>query len=88
MDSLIVQIAPIAAVGALWVVGPVIVDTYRRVRGVKTVTCPESGTSADVELDVAEATASAAVGPPHLVVTRCSRWSETHSCDQECITQL
>jgi len=88
MDSLITTIAPIAAVGALFVVAPVVVDTYRRFRGTKTVICPENNLPADIQLDVAEAAASAVVGNPNLVVVRCSRWPERHYCDHRCVEQL
>ena len=88
MDSLIGLIAPIAAVGGLYVVLPVVADTYQRFRGVKQVTCPENDSVAEVRVDAAEAAASAVVGPPNLQIAHCSRWPEHHACDQRCVEQL
>jgi hypothetical protein len=81
-------VAPIAAVGSLYVVVPVVADAYRRFRGPKVVTCPENQKPADIQLDVAQAAATAALGKPQLEVTACSRWPQQHYCGQECVQQL
>jgi hypothetical protein len=81
-------IGPIAALGGVYVVAPVVADAYRRFRGAKAVTCPENQRSAEVQLDVAQAAATAALGKPQLEVTSCSRWPERHYCGQECLAQL
>lgn len=88
MDSLLTVVAPIAAVGVLYVVVPVVTDAYRRFRGAKVITCPETRALAEIELDIGQATASAAFGPPDLKVTHCSRWPERHYCDQACVEEL
>ena len=88
MDSLLTVVAPIAAVGALYVVVPVVTDAYRRFRGTKVVICPETHAPAEIQLDVGQAAASMATGPPDLKVTRCSRWPERHYCDQACAKQV
>ncbi len=88
MNNLLSVVGPIAALGALYVVIPVATDAYRRFRGTKTVTCPDTGTAADVQLDTHHAALSMAFGPPDLKVTRCSRWPERHYCDQGCVKQV
>ena len=88
MESLLPLIAPIVAVGGLYVVAPVIAEAYRRFRGPKTVVCPENNKTAEIELDAAGAAVSAAFGEPVLEVTRCSRWPERHYCNHGCLQQL
>jgi hypothetical protein len=88
MDSLLTVVAPIAAIGALYVVVPVMTEAYRRFRGVKAVTCPDADWPAAIELDVGHAAVSMALGPPDLRVMRCSRWPERHYCDQACVEQV
>jgi hypothetical protein len=88
MDNPLTVVAAIAAVGALYVVVPVVADAYRRYRGTKTVICPENNQATEIQLDTAQAAASAAVGRPDLRVTGCSRWPERHHCGQECVEQL
>jgi hypothetical protein len=92
MDSLYTVVAPIAAVGLVYVVVPVVADTYRRFRGKKSVVCPETKEPAQVELDAALVAARTAVGarvgPEDLRVLGCSRWPERHECGQECVAEL
>ena len=88
MENLLTVVAPIAALGTLYVVLPVVTDAYRRFRGTKVVTCPETDALCEIRLDVHRAAASMAFGPPDLKVTRCSRWPERHYCDQGCAKQV
>lgn len=87
MTSPFVPIAAVTAVGALYVVLPVVIDAYQRFRGTKTVSCPDDG-SGDIQLDVAAAARSAAFGRPHLRIVNCSRWPEQQQCDRGCLSQL
>ena len=86
--TLLPVIAPIAALGTLYVVIPVATDAYRRFRGAKAVTCPETRAPAEIRLDLNRAAISSAFGPPQLTVTRCSRWPERHYCDQACVNEV
>ncbi len=88
MDNILNVVAPIAALGTLYVVIPVATDAYRRFRGTKAVTCPETRAPAEIQLDLNRAAASSAFGPPQLKVTRCSRWPESHDCDQVCVREV
>jgi len=92
MDSVFTVIGPIAAVGALYVVVPVVADTYRRFRGKRSVACPETKQPAEIELDAALIAARTAVGNrierSDFKVLSCSRWPERHECDQACVEQL
>ena len=88
MNNLFTVVAPIAALGTLYVVIPVATDAYRRFRGTKLVTCPDTQAPAEVRLDLNRAAISSAFGPPQLNVTRCSRWPERHYCDQACVKEV
>jgi hypothetical protein len=63
-----------------------LVRTYLAYRGVRVVTCPETGRPAAVEVDAVHATASrASSGSPLLHLESCSRWPERQGCGQECL---
>lgn len=81
-------VAPIAGVGALYVVAPVVADTYRRLRGTKSVTCPDNHQPADIEIDAKQAAINAALARSTLQVSRCSRWPEHHECGQACLAEF
>jgi hypothetical protein len=70
---------------ALSVVVILVVDHYRRYRGVKRIHCPETGGWVTIQLDTSHAVCTALQGSPQLQVTHCSRWPERRSCEQECL---
>ncbi len=61
---------------------------YRRFRGARVVTCPETGCGAAVELDRAHAAATFTVGETDFRVTSCTQWPERKGCEQECVSQI
>ena len=81
--GLIILVIAFSAVGFLWVL-----PAWRESRGKKTVTCPETGQSASVEVDAARVAASAWAGPPDVRLKECSRWPERATCGQDCLIQL
>ena len=88
MESFLAVVLPIAAVGALYVVVPVVADTYSRFRHSRTVTCPDTQAPAEIDIDAGQAAASSAFGKPELRVKRCSRWPEHEECGQECLGEV
>ena len=88
METALMIIGPIIALGVAYVIVPVALDAYRRYRGVKVVTCPETGAAARVELDARAAAITAGLGTPRLAVARCTRWPEHEGCDQACLAEL
>ena len=78
----------IIAVGAVYVLLPVVTDTLRRFRGRRTVICPETGKPASVRLDATRAAATSVFGTPDLRLTECDRWPERRDCDRECVRQI
>jgi hypothetical protein len=61
---------------------------YRRYRGTRLITCPETRQPAAVEVDTAHAIATAIAGQELLRLKDCSRWPEKRNCGQECLRQI
>jgi hypothetical protein len=62
------------------------VRVWRRLRGARVVTCPETGCGAGVDIDVAHAIGTALVEhAPHVRLRACTRWPERGRCDEPCI---
>ena len=84
----ITTIGAIVSVGLLYVIMPIMLDTYRRFRGTRVVTCPETQQPASVNLNAKQAVLHAAIGADHFVVERCSRWPARHDCGQQCLAEI
>lgn len=83
---MVLAIAVLAAglVATVWHV----LRTYRRWRGERIVTCPETGKPAGVAVDARHALATGMRGTPELRLQDCSRWPERQGCGQECLAQI
>ena len=64
------------------------VRAYSRYRGTKTITCPETGRPAIVEVDALHASLTSTVGLPDIRLKNCSRWPVNEQCGQECLADL
>ena len=82
--SLATVVAAIAAL--IFAIAPV-VRLYRRYRGTRLVTCPETKASAAVEVDAAHFAFSDDYRKK-LQMKECSLWPERESCGQECLRQI
>jgi hypothetical protein len=87
MDNPFILIAGIIAVGLLFVVAPVVFDTYRRFRNRKVITCPESHGLVEVSVDPGRAAFGAAFGKAMLRITSCSLWPKKIGCARKCIKE-
>jgi hypothetical protein len=88
MTTPLIVIAAVVAVGMLYVVLPVAVGAFRKYRGTRLVTCPETKQTAAVEVNPARAALAAALGEEDLRLQACSRWPEREDCGQECLHQI
>jgi hypothetical protein len=61
---------------------------YRKARGVRLITCPETHDYEAVELDAGLAALSAAVGARVAELRSCTRWPERADCEQLCLAQI
>ncbi|HTM10101.1 MAG TPA: hypothetical protein VL754_17080 [Verrucomicrobiae bacterium] len=87
METPLLTITAIAAVGLLYVLLPVAADTYRRYGRRRVVTCPETHGLAEIRIDASYAARSALVGAPALRVNACTRWPERKGCPANCISE-
>lgn len=80
--------AAILGLAAVYVLLPVVASAYRRLRGVRTVTCPRTQASTEIELDATHGALTAAVGPTELRVSRCGEWPAHRDCGEQCLVQI
>ncbi len=78
-------IIAVLALGAFYVLFPVVLTTFLRYRGRRALTCPETGRPAEVGVDAARAAAGSAFGKLALRVKSCSLWPERRGCAQSCL---
>lgn len=77
------------ALGAVLVYGVGrFVNAYRRQRGARLVSCPETHRPAEVEVDAVRAALSATRGRTRVSLSACSRWPEREGCGQECLSAI
>jgi hypothetical protein len=88
METSIVVVGAVIALGIAYVAVPVALDAYRRYRGTKIVTCPQTGMPAHIDVDAIDASISAALGRPRVEVVRCTHWPDREHCGQDCLKQL
>lgn len=85
MDSPLIVIAAIVALGFLYVLVPVVTHTYQRYRLKRVVECPETKGLAEVDPDAGLAAFTSAFGRPLVRVKNCSVWPRQWGCQQECL---
>jgi len=88
MGTPILLVAAILTLAVLYVLLPVMVETFVRFRGVRNVECPESHHRATVAVDARHAAMTSAFGRPKLRLVACSDWPEKEGCAQECLKQV
>jgi hypothetical protein len=80
---MVTVLAVVGLVGC--VVGVVMAVAYSKYRGAWTVECPDTETTAALQLDTKTAVLTAALGKPQLRVKDCSHWPEHAGCDESCL---
>jgi hypothetical protein len=81
-----IVLVAVLAVALLYVLMPLVADTFRRFRSPRVLTCPETGGKAEVAVDASRAALTSAFGQPLLRARSCSLWPEKEYCKQECLT--
>jgi hypothetical protein len=87
MDALLVVFA-VAFVLSLLPLSWLSLRAYRKYRGTRVITCPETCAPAAVELDAARAARSEMLGNVEYRLQSCTRWPEREGCGQECLAQI
>jgi hypothetical protein len=70
-----------------YVVAPIMAEVFFGFRGRRTVRCPETGLTAEVEIDARHAALSAFPGPPEVRMAKCSLWPHRAGCEEKCAAQ-
>jgi hypothetical protein len=81
-----IVLVAVLAVAFLYVLMPLVADTFRRFCRPRMLSCPETGGTAEVGIDASRAALSSAFGEPQLRVKRCSLWPGRDRCKQHCLT--
>ncbi|HXG52770.1 MAG TPA: hypothetical protein VNN77_15340 [candidate division Zixibacteria bacterium] len=85
MTAPLMVILGVVSIGLIFVIGPIVIDTYRRYRLARVVDCPEARTSAEVRLNTRKAMLAAAFGRSLLRVKSCSLWPARKGCAEACV---
>ena len=88
MTPLWTAILLIAATGFFFVILPAALTAFYSYGGRESVTCPETGGTAEVGLDGGCAARSSVFGRLRLRVRSCSLWPERSGCAQDCLESL
>src|SRR3972149_10167052 len=78
-----IVISSIIAVALLYILLPLVADTYFRFRGKKLLGCPVTGERAVVDVDARRAAITSAFGRALLKARSCSLWPERQGCAQD-----
>ena len=81
-----IVVISVLGVAFLSVLLPVMVGFFRRYRGIRSLTCPETGREVEVGIDAVRVALTSAFGRPRLQVKSCSLWPEKEGCRQKCLT--
>jgi hypothetical protein len=87
MNTAFIILLAILAVGVLYVLLPIAMDEYFRLRGPRVVTCPDTQAAVEIDLDAGFGAVTALSGRPRLRVKECERWQDeqSRSCAQGCL---
>lgn len=80
-----IVVLAVVALGLVYVLTPLVADTFRRFRSPRLLSCPETGGQAEVGIDASRAALTSAFGRPVLRVKNCSLWPEKEQCKQDCL---
>ena len=85
MKTPLILAAAIIALGGLYVLLPLVIHTFQRYRNKRVMTCPETGSPAEINIDAQRAAFSSAFGRPLLKIKNCTLWPKKKGCDEDCI---
>lgn len=88
VTALVVVVVIVLAVGLFVFRAIPGVRAYFGFRGKRLITCPETQTTAAVDVAAGEAAVGAFLTEPTLRLKECSRWPERQDCGQECLQQV
>jgi len=88
MSLEIYLIVILITLASIYYVTPLAITTFRRYRGMRSVTCPETLKPCAVEVDARRAALTTVLSHPEVRMKSCSRWPDRENCGQECVLQI
>jgi hypothetical protein len=89
MTTLLYVVGGLVILLAIYPAIPILTDAWRRYRGKRLITCPETKQPAAVEVNARRAAVTMLLGgAPELRLRDCTRWPERRDCGQECLSQI
>ncbi len=88
MNTPLITMISVIALGVLYVLIPVAANTYRRFHRRRVVTCPETESFAEVGVDARHAAVSSAFGRPRLRIKNCTLWPKRKGCAERCLRSI
>jgi hypothetical protein len=89
MATVLYIVGVLVIVLAIYPAIPIVAAAWRRYRGTRLVTCPETNRPAAVEVNAGRAALTALLrGAPEVRLRDCTRWPERRNCGQECLSQI
>ena len=85
MKTMLITIAMVVALGGLYVLLPLVINTFQRYRNKRVKICPETGSLAEVDIDSCRAAFFSAFGRPLLRVKNCTLWPKKKGCGEDCL---
>lgn len=85
MKTALLMMLGVFMIGMLFVVLPVVADTFSRLRRRRVVTCPETRGEAEIKLDAPGAAFWSAFGKRLLRVKNCTLWPRKQGCQEACL---
>ncbi len=85
MKTALITIAMVVALGGLYVLLPLVINTFQRYRNKRVMTCPETGSLAEVDIDSRRAALTSAIGRPLVRIKNCTLWPKRKGCDEDCL---
>lgn len=87
MNTSLLMMLGILAIGVVLVAFPVAADIAARYRGRKLVRCPETRQLVEIQLNARRALWTAAFGEAVPRVKSCSLWPKKKGCSEECVKE-
>jgi hypothetical protein len=89
MTTVLYVIGALVILLAIYPALPILAAAWRRYRGTRVITCPETHQPAAVEVDARHAAVTLLLGgASELRLRDCTRWPEKRNCGQECLRQI
>lgn len=88
MSTALYLLIALVVAGGVYLLGRTVLRTLWKFRGTMVVTCPETQSSAAVEVDARHAALTGVLGEADVRLRECTRWPQRQDCGQECLKQI